>query len=155
MTVSRLSQARKAVHPRHWANRKSAVHHRFYAKVEIDWDTGCWNWTGALSSAGYGLFGRQTAHRWAYGFFVRQPQTDEHIDHLCRNRRCVNWHHLEAVSPRENGRRGIKGVLTTHCPQGHPYDEANTLYRRNGHRVCRQCNRERVQRHYRNKGVTR
>jgi group I intron endonuclease len=36
-------------------------------------------------------------------------------------------------------------ALITHCPKGHAYDERNTyLSKRNGARVCRTCNRERV-----------
>lgn len=31
----------------------------------------------------------------------------------------------------------------THCPQGHPYDDANTGCYPNGHRRCRACHRER------------
>jgi hypothetical protein len=39
-----------------------------------------------------------------------------------------------------------KAPLKTHCPQGHPYDEANTHWRRSGWRDCRACNRERARR---------
>jgi hypothetical protein len=67
-------------------------------------------------------------------------------DHLCRVSNCVKViadetgpAHLELVTQRENMRRGIKGELTTHCPWGHPYDEANTYVDKNGHRNCRAC----------------
>jgi hypothetical protein len=67
------------------------------------------------------------------------------IDHLCRNRLCVNPSHLAVVTPRENILRGmgVCGVNArkTHCPAGHPYNEANT-YRPPGApntRMCRIC----------------
>jgi hypothetical protein len=41
---------------------------------------------------------------------------------------------------KEHGR--VAGTKITHCPQGHPYDDENTLTRRNGHRKCRECGRE-------------
>jgi hypothetical protein len=67
------------------------------------------------------------------------------IDHLCRVRNCVNPQHLELVTGGENIRRGNgwagRHARTTHCPQGHPYDEANTL-RRQGKRWCLACRQE-------------
>jgi hypothetical protein len=41
----------------------------------------------------------------------------------------------------------------THCPQGHPYDEENTLYRggRRNRRLCRECNRAAYRRWYYNR----
>lgn len=34
-----------------------------------------------------------------------------------------------------------RAVRKTHCPQGHPYDEANTIRHSNGGRNCRACSR--------------
>ena len=64
------------------------------------------------------------------------------IDHLCRVRDCVNPAHLDVVTTGENTRRGLRGVLTTHCPKGHAYDELNTFIH-HGSRDCRACARER------------
>ena len=67
------------------------------------------------------------------------------IDHVCRNRRCVNPKHLEAISNQENIDRGQVGARRrTHCSHGQPFDEANTVYRRNDKgqvkgRDCRTC----------------
>jgi hypothetical protein len=107
---------------------------------------GCWIWTGATNN-GYGRVYTPTgliyAHRLVYETLVAPIPDHLQLDHLCRVKRCVNPIHLEVVTSRENQARGIKGKLTTHCPSGHAYDEANTLHRANGHRRCRTCHAER------------
>lgn len=120
---------------------------RFFQKVEFDFSSGCWPWQAQIVS-GYGRFrfnGRQQpAHRWAYLKFVGPIPKGLVLDHLCRNRSCVNPAHLEAVTPAENVARGLRRKKT-HCPAGHPYDEANTRIGPTGHRFCRAC----VRRHRR------
>lgn len=74
------------------------------------------------------------------------------LDHICRRPLCVNPAHLELVTHRENLLRGESPVgrasRATHCPQGHPYDQANT-HRYKGMRRCRACGRERLKVRYR------
>lgn len=124
---------------------------RFMTKVEKT-DT-CWLWLACLNDAGYGRFGRggrgegmAQAHRWAYEYFVGPVPDTLVIDHLCRNRRCVNPEHLEPVTRGENVMRGtglpVDNAAKTHCPAGHAYDKDNTyLAPADGARQCRICRR--------------
>ena len=111
----------------------------------------CFEWQGARS-LGYGKISfekrDQSVHRIAYRLCVGPIPSGFQIDHLCRNRACWRPSHLEAVTQRENLRRGHgpSGVNArkTECPHGHPYDEANTYFYADGSRHCRTCNRERA-----------
>ncbi|MFG0329862.1 MAG: HNH endonuclease signature motif containing protein [Phycisphaerales bacterium] len=115
---------------------------RFVDKIDFT-DDGCWNWTASVNSDGYGQFRagdeKRFAHRVVYEWFVRPLDPDLTLDHLCRNRACVNPDHLEEISLKENLRRGdafIVNARKTHCPQGHPYDRLDL---RTGQRKCRRC----------------
>ena len=110
----------------------------------------CWLWGGYRDRYGYGRVRGVLAHRISYTLFVGEIPAGLQLDHLCRNRSCINPRHLEPVTARENTLRGLTGAarnaLKTHCPQGHPYDEANTVRDSNGARRCRTCRRARYRR---------
>lgn len=118
---------------------------RFWAKV-LKTD-GCWLWTGAKTSAGYGNFwifkNYHLAHRVSYRLLVGEiPEglTLDHLKDVCGNRHCVNPAHLEPVTQGENVRRG-GNAQKTHCPNDHEYTAENTIILATGARKCRICNR--------------
>lgn len=111
-------------------------------------ETGCWLWTGRISTNGYGQvqIDRQprNVHRVAYELLVGPIKDGLVIDHLCRVRHCFNPEHLEAVTQKTNINRGNTGMhelLKTHCPFGHPYVGENLFFGPNGSRRCRECSR--------------
>jgi HNH endonuclease len=108
---------------------------------------GCWLWTGAISTHGYGVtnYDRQQirAHQAGYRVWRGEVPAGLQLDHECRNRACFNPKHLECVTSRENTLRGdgitARAAQATHCPQGHAYDSENTYTTPKGHRDCRVC----------------
>lgn len=78
--------------------------------------SGCWLWTGSLTSSGYGHFSIRNlyyqAHKLLYILHVGPIPDGLQIDHLCRTRRCVNPDHLEVVTQAENCQRGVTARLS-------------------------------------------
>jgi len=120
---------------------------RFWRKVEKG--DGCWTWTAA-TRYGYGVMqagargaGLLMAHRFAYELLIGPIPHGLTLDHLCRNRACVNPTHLEPVPLGVNLARGdgigVRNARKTHCPAGHPYDDANTVRNARGWRRCVTC----------------
>lgn len=117
--------------------------------VSVDVHTGCWNWLGELNAGGYGMIWREgynwLAHRWVYALVHGLPDSERPIDHVCRNRRCVNAvdGHLELVTTAVNNERiPTWGGNATHCSNGHEFTPENTLTRVDGKRRCRRCHAE-------------
>lgn len=86
---------------------------RFLANVLPEPNSGCWLWLGCLNRKGYAQIGLGPkvlrAHRFAFELFRGPLSASLDIDHLCRVRCCVNPHHLEPVTHRENCKRGKLG----------------------------------------------
>lgn len=122
---------------------------RFARKIDIQ-ESGCWKWTGNLHpDNGYprvwfGKHDDKLAHRVAYEWAREAIAEGMTIDHLCRNRWCVNPKHLEVVSRGENNLRGnspwAKNGRKTHCHAGHEFSPENT-YNYHGMRHCKTCSR--------------
>lgn len=135
---------------------------RLLSKAVVDWDTGCWIWTASINMHGYGQisvkcsdgkFRPRRAHRVSYQMLMGPIPDGLQLDHLCRNRACINPAHLEPVTNRENTIRGDGPSINsrrlrgrTHCKNNHPFDESNTYIDPLGKRVCRACSREKVRR---------
>ena len=113
----------------------------------------CVDWVGYVTRYGYGSVhlrsgpgGQVLVHRIAWERANGPIPEDRVIDHLCRNRRCVNVDHLEVVTRGENTLRGFSAAsgldAKESCRNGHPWSEENTYWRANGSRQCRACIRE-------------
>lgn len=119
---------------------------RFESYVSPEPNTGCWLWTGCLYPNGYAILHDSVnkknvrAHRWAYEHFIGPFPIGLVSDHLCRQRSCVNPHHIEPVTSQENSRRGI-GLRVPHvwsrtkCQFGHELVYSEISKRRR----CAEC----------------
>lgn len=131
---------------------------RMVALTDFSAPGGCWNYTSCLNESGYGVFshhveGQVLAHRLALHLAHRPVPADMTVDHLCRNRRCVNPAHLEIVTMHENIMRGnCAGAVNarkTHCIRGHEFTPENTYIGKPRNpcggptRQCKQCARDR------------
>lgn len=136
-----------------WKNRVIDPEARFWAKVVKDGpipehrpDLGpCWQWTAYIDRDGYARFhypGGLRAHRFSLKLAGIDTPKQLHVDHLCRNRGCVNPAHLELVTCLVNVQRGeapntVLARLGV-CKRGHPLVEGNVRFsRKDG--TCRQC----------------
>lgn len=114
----------------------------------------CIVWTGNLNFGGYGVIWSSKykrafmAHRVLWEGINGKIPEGLCIDHLCRNRACVNVNHLRVVTNKENVLCGV-GVSAqyarqTHCHKGHLLFGDNLKPRKGKHeRVCKTCQRNR------------
>jgi hypothetical protein len=121
----------------------------FWRKVVPD--LACWHYKGNHDSQGYSIFwyGGQAykAHRIMYTLIWGRIPDDLVLDHLCRNRWCVNPYHLEAVTSTVNILRGenvaTRNIAKTECRYGHALAGVNLSKDYAGRRRCLTCARRR------------
>jgi hypothetical protein len=108
----------------------------------------CWIWPGKIGASGYGVRNDRYAHRLVWESAHGPVPEGLELDHLCRNRACVNPDHLEPVTHAENCRRGAAGdvnrarmLAKTHCARGHEWTPENTKQTAR-QRKCRVCMRD-------------
>lgn len=131
------------------------VEERFWEKVDKTPGHGtsgdCWQWISTIDKYGYGQIksnGTKLASRivWMPSF---GPIPEELVvDHLCRNRACVNPNHLRLITNKDNLLCGVglaaQNAKKTHCPKGHEYSGYNLHISPSGRRVCRRCEADRM-----------
>lgn len=108
----------------------------------------CWFWVGYKDKDGYGHVTYKNkdymAHRRSYILFIDNIPNKLTIDHLCRNRACINPFHLETVTMKENIHRGLGPAAINYkkeyCIHGHKFTKENTYYGIN-RRTCKKCQR--------------
>ncbi|MDX2309344.1 MAG: HNH endonuclease [Hyphomicrobium sp.] len=128
---------------------------KFWAVVDKQSADDCWPWLGPLNAKGYGRFAAngsvEMAHRSSVRLSGRDIPPGFEVDHICRNRRCVNPSHLRVVTHQENLLSGqtiaAANAAKTHCRKGHPLSTGN-LVQGSGKRVCKECRRARSEAEY-------
>lgn len=118
----------------------------------------CWLWNGSVNKGGYGVAGNGIrgssigAHKLCYELLVGKVLRGMQLDHLCKNKLCVNPNHLEVVTPRANLLRSGNFVginaRKTHCKNGHSLSGLNLYITPSGFRNCKACRRQSSMRHY-------
>ncbi len=119
-------------------------------------ESGCWVWTGKIAKNGYGCVTFDYKSMGAHKFFYEQTKgavpKGLHLDHLCRNKACVNPDHLEPVTCRTNTVERGRGPSAINarkvvCLRGHPLSGDNVYLTKKGQRYCKTCSRARGKEH--------
>lgn len=117
----------------------------FPTRVKVGKPDECWPFLGRIGSHGYGMYWigdrETTAHRVAFVLWKHSIPPGLVIDHdrrVCGDRRCCNPAHLRVLTNELNAKDNLNSIKSN-CPQGHPYDQANTYIDPKGWRRCRTC----------------
>lgn len=112
----------------------------------------CWEWTAAKDRDGYGIIRGDNKHRALKAHRVSLELEGLKIpkgmcvDHMCRNRSCVNPSHLRIVTRTVNvlensNSLAAKFKARTHCKRGHEYTEKNLFKNQLPIRACKTCSK--------------
>lgn len=131
---------------------------RLLEKCKVE-PTGCWRWTAYKNKRGYGQISADgkkcEAYRVSFEMLVGPVPSGLDLDHLCRNRACINPAHLEPVTRRVNVLRGFNACADharqTHCIHGHEFTPGNTYTAGGTRRKCRICTNASVKRYLKRK----
>lgn len=101
---------------------------RFSEKVSPEPNTGCWFWTGALNTQGYGVInkggnsGVMYAHRFSLQMKLGRELADgECALHRCDTPSCVNPAHLFLGSLKDNAQDMLSKGRARGWPKGKPF----------------------------------
>lgn len=122
---------------------------RIESKIERIPFSDCWWWTASTNKDGYGRVGYEGSNRPAHRVvfeLLRGNIGRLEIDHLCKNRACVNPAHLDPVDHLTNVKRSNCGYRKgmTVCFKGHPFTKESTYFAPDGSRSCRICSAGRM-----------
>lgn len=145
--------------PTVWQLRRMSLEDRLMARVIMIPESTCWHWTGCIDRDGYAKMSTKNrptmVYRISYELFVGPIPEGMVIDHICRQRDCVNPKHLEVVTSRENTMRSpiapaALNARKTHCSEGHELvDASHPSKKQRGCLIC--CAQKSLDRYHANK----
>lgn len=133
--------------PIFYKKKKRTYDQYILSNIDIRDRDECWPWILPAHKTGYGRgsFNNKQflAHRASYEYFKEPIPKGLVIDHICKNRICVNPNHLRVVTNLENVTQNSNSLTVklknqTHCKRGHLFDEENTYSYKNS-RQCKIC----------------